>query len=72
MGRFMIPVCCICGMCAQKWHSLVWEDFGGLQDFCPKHANLIREQYGNLAECIVPHMAEKSNKPLKSQTKHAN
>ena len=39
MGRFMIPCCCICGKASKFWHDPIWEQQGGLQDFCPNHAN---------------------------------
>jgi hypothetical protein len=58
MGNFMIPVCCVCGKSSPKWHDSKWEDDGGLQDFCPEHANLIRKQCGDFIEYIVSHMAE--------------
>lgn len=48
----MIPVCCICGIKATKWHDEKWEKDGGLQDFCPKHAKLHPE----LTEYVVPHL----------------
>lgn len=56
MGNFMIPVCVVCGKAAKEWHSKEWEDTGGLQDFCPEHANEIQEKYGELKEYLVPHL----------------
>lgn len=47
MGRFMIPCCCICGKSPKEWHNLEWEKNGGLQDFCPKHANSKMIEYSN-------------------------
>ena len=46
----MIPVCCVCGIKAPKWHDPTWEDEGGLQDFCPFHAKQINNIYGCLTE----------------------
>ena len=37
MGRFMIPVCCICGESGLKWDA-DWEYI----DFCPKHAHPLK------------------------------
>ena len=47
MGRFPVACCCVCGARAPEWHSSVWEDAGGLQDFCPQHAVLFEfTEYG--------------------------
>jgi len=51
MGNFMIPVCCVCGTASTTWHNSKWEDDGGLQDFRPKHANILRQKYGDFIEC---------------------
>lgn len=66
MGRFMIPVCVICGESPGKWHDSTWEDAGGLQDFCPKHAKLISQKYGDFVEYIVPHMRKSTGDCLTS------
>ena len=47
MGRFLIPCCCVCGKSPMKWHDEEWENNGGLQDFCPKHADRKMIQYIN-------------------------
>lgn len=66
MGNFMIPVCCICGEKAPKWHDEDWEARGGLQDFCPKHA----AENPELTEYIIPHMdPELSQHNEKAQTR---
>lgn len=57
MGRFMIPVCCVCGVAAKFWDDPAWRD-GGLQDFCPYHANLIRSIYGEFTGYLVPHLTQ--------------
>jgi len=62
MGNFMIPTCCMCGVCANKWHDPEWEDSGGLQDFCPGCANAIRRVYGEFQEYIVPHLEKQAKK----------
>lgn len=54
----MIPVCCICGKSSKKWHDPEWENAGGLQDFCPEHATLIQQTYGELKEYLAPHLRE--------------
>jgi hypothetical protein len=48
MGNFMIPVCCVCGKKAKRWHDDEWYLQGGKQDFCPRHAkrDLIEYFYG--------------------------
>jgi hypothetical protein len=63
MGRFMIPVCCVCGKSPETWHDHEWEDDGGLQDFCPEHASLIQQEYGEFEEYLAPHLRE-ANKSL--------
>ena len=45
MGRFMIPCCCVCGLSPYAWHDPVWEEDGGLQDFCPEHALPEMQEY---------------------------
>ena len=47
MGRFMIPVCCVCGVAATCWRDDEWMINGGLQDFCPEHATDSLIQYHN-------------------------
>lgn len=56
MGRFMIPVCCVCGKSPIDWNNRDWYDTGGLQDFCPTHAQEIESNFGPLKEYLVPHM----------------
>lgn len=50
MGNYMIPVCCICSKQSHKWHDKKWEDDGGMQDFCPQHANELIKEYGRITE----------------------
>ncbi len=53
----MIPVCCLCGRSAPRWHDAEWEAAGGLQDFCPTHATA----HPTLKEYIVTHMDKYPN-----------
>jgi len=48
MGRYMIPVCVMCGDAAPRFHDKDWEDAGGTQDLCPQHATELRKKYGLL------------------------
>jgi hypothetical protein len=59
MGRFMIPVCCVCGESSPSWHNKEWEDAGGLQDFCPKHATIVQIENGPLEEYLAPHLRQR-------------
>lgn len=67
----MIPVCCICGKSSSKWHDKKWEDKGGLQDFCPDHANEIQIKYGSLVGYAVffEKNMEKTNDQFKDDKK---
>lgn len=46
MGRFMVPVCVLCGKASKHWHEREWEDTGGLQDICPECS----KKYGPFTE----------------------
>lgn len=61
MGNFMIPVCCVCGRCAPRWHDAAWEQAGGLQDFCPEHA----ARLGPFTQYLAPHFMSKPAITLK-------
>jgi hypothetical protein len=45
MGRFMIPVCCICGRKAERFDDSRWR----YQDFCPECV----EVHKPLLECYI-------------------
>lgn len=40
MGRFIKPVCCICGEAGETFDDPNWE----YQDFCPKHSLLLKNE----------------------------
>lgn len=74
MGNFMIPVCCVCGKAAPRWHDPEWEADGGLQDFCPEHAR----EFGPFTAFMVPHFMSETpltdaiaDKPFASKTQLA-
>lgn len=49
MGRFMIPVCCICGKAAYDYHDSEWQ----WQDFCPECGSKIEKKYGKLKQYCI-------------------
>jgi hypothetical protein len=48
----MVPVCCICGKAAARWHDDEWLALGGMQEFCPEHATRIQQEFGPTQEYV--------------------